>query len=325
MKKNIVALAVASAVAFPFSAMAEPKLYGKIHLNFGLHDETAGAATVADNWQVESYASRVGIKGDHDLGDGMKVTYKLEYEIDPDSGGSVWANRNQYLGLKAGFGEVRFGRHDTPLKMVQSKFDQFGDTEADLKHAGDEDGENRWGNTIIYLGKSGDFGYNVAIAPGEGDGTTGGDGIVDNISGSFSWKNGPFYVGAGMDIHDDTAGQESNTMMRLIGLYKMDKMQFGLMYQSGVEAAKATADEEDWIGLSFNMKLGGNNKIKAQYIMAEDNGATATENTLLAVGFDHKFSKAVTGYAMFSDRAKDQGSASLEEETTISVGMITKF
>ena len=354
MKKKLSSLLVAGTMAsvLPLSiAQAdETKVYGKLHLNYGTYEEKSGSTTVEDNWQLNSYASRFGVKGSKDLDGGLQAIYKLEWEVNPDgdnteefdvedgsqadntdavtiedSGTAGFSRRNMYVGLKGGFGELRFGRHDTPLKLVQGKFDQFNDTLGDLKHAGDEDGENRVDNVLAYLGKAGEINFTIALIPSEGDGTTAGDGPADSYSASISYSTGPLYVGVAMDSYDDTAGADENSLARLVAIYKMSDMQFGLLWQSGVEAPDTSAAKEDWIGLSFNTKFGGNNKFKAQYIMVEDSAATPLEGTLLAVGIDHNLDKKNKVYVMYTALEEEAGGTTTKEVNSLSVGMVSGF
>ncbi|MDZ7663622.1 porin [Thiohalophilus sp.] len=326
MKKKLIALAVTGALMTPMLAQAAPTVYGKVHLSYGnVEDGTAGGN---DNWQLRSHASRVGVKGDRDLGNGLSAIYKFEWQVDYEQGTDAgFDRRNMYAGLKGGWGEVRFGRHDTPLKMAQGKFDQFGDTDADLKNAGDEDGENRLDNVLAYLGKSGNIKYAIALIPGEGDGTTAGDGPADSISASIAYESGPLYVALAQDSYDDTgavAGSE-NSITRVVGTYKMGNMQLGLLYQTGVEGVSPSTDEEDWLGLSFSTKFGGKNKFKAQYITTEDNQASAVESTLMAIGVDHKFDKKTSGYLMYSNLDEEQGGATITDDTFLGAGLVLKF
>ena len=152
MNKKLIAVAVATGLALPMVSahavdVADKKLevYGKVQLNISSNDQLG---TTSDNILLESNGSRLGFKGKIPLDAGLVGTYKYESEIDVESAVSKLATRNTYVGLKGAFGEVRFGQHDSPLKMAQGKFDQFGDTDGDLKHAGDEDGENRNKNAI---------------------------------------------------------------------------------------------------------------------------------------------------------------------------------
>ncbi|MGM0680519.1 MAG: porin, partial [Pseudomonadota bacterium] len=222
-------------------------------------------------------------------------------------------------------GQVRFGRHDTPLKMAQGKFDLFGDTSGDLKNAGAQDGENRLDNVLAYLGKSGNIKYAIALIPGEGDGTTGGDGPADSISASIAYSDGPLYVALAQDSYDDTDGSAENSLTRLVGTYKMGNMQVGLLWQSGVEGATTTGQDEDWLGVSFKTKISAKNSFKAQYITVEDNETTAREGTLMAVGIDHKFDKKTSGYVMYSNVEEEVGSTTDKDDTFLGAGLVLKF
>ena len=327
MNKKLIAVAVAAGLALPMVSahavdVADKKLevYGKLHLNLSANDQLG---KTKDNFLLESNASRLGFKGVIPLDDGLKGTYKFESEIDVDSKTTAFATRNTYLGLKGSFGEVRFGQHDSPLKMAQGKFDQFGDTAGDLKNAGDEDGDNRNTNSITYLGKFDSLAVNIQLVPGEGDGTTGGQGIADTTSVALSYKAGPVYVAVANDSYDKKAGSETG-LTRFVATYKLNSMQFGLLAQSGVEGPKTSADKETWLGLSFNMKMGSKNKLKAQYITVKDNAATALEGTQLSVGFDHKIGKKGTVYAMYNT-ITEKAAATTKDNNTISVGYILKF
>ncbi len=328
MNKKLIAVAVAAGLALPMVAanavdVADKKLevYGKLHLNFGKHDELG---TTADNWRLSSYASRLGFKGQQKLDAGLVGTYKFESEIAVESGTTSFATRNTYVGLKGSFGEVRIGRHDSPLKMAQGKFDQFGDTEGDLKHAGDEDGENRNQNSITYLGKFSGVGVNVQIIPGEGDGSTASQGPADTISAAVSYKTGPMYFAVAQDSYDDKAGSAEASLTRLVATYKLSSMQFGALYQTGVEAPDTAAAKENWLGLSFNMKMGKNNKLKAQFITVKDNAASALKSTQFSVGFDRKLGKKGTVYAMYN-KIKEEDTATTKDNSSVSAGYILKF
>lgn len=328
MNKKLIAVAVAAGLALPIVSahaveVTDKKLevYGKLHLNFGSYEELG---TANDNWRLTSNASRLGFKGQIKLDEGLTGTYKMETEVAVEDGTTDFATRNTYVGLKGNFGEVRLGRHDSPLKMAQGKFDQFGDTVGDLKYAGGQDGENRNKNSITYLGKFGNVGFNAQIIPGEGDGVTAGDGPADTISVGVSYKDGPLYVALAQDSHDSTGGAAEDSLTRLVATYKMSSMQFGVLYQTGVEAPDTAAAKEDWLGLSFNMKMGKNNKLKAQYIVVEDGATNALEGTHFSIGFDHKLGKKGTVYAMYNS-LKEEDTAVQTDNSSVSVGYILKF
>lgn len=328
MNKKLVAVAVAAGLALPMVSahavdVADKKLevYGKLHVSLNSNSQLG---TANDNYQLDSNASRLGFKGEIPLDGGLAGTYKFESEIAVEDGATAFATRNTYLGLKGGFGEVRLGRHDSPLKMAQGKFDQFGDTVGDLKNAGDEDGENRNTNSITYLGKSGNLSFNVQLVPGEGNGTTAGQGISDTTSVGVSYKAGPLYVAVATDSYDSTSGAAEDSLTRIVATYKIGNMQLGLLSQSGVEAPDTAAAKEDWLGLSFNMKMGSKNKLKFQHITVEDSASPALESTQTTIGFDHKLGKKGTVYALYNT-IEEKNTAVTKDDSTISVGYILKF
>ena len=331
MNKKLIAVAVAAGLALPMVSahaveVADKKLeiYGKVHVAVQSNDDALNTAN--DNWQVNSIDSRLGFKGAIPLDSGLTATYKYELGLDiadEPANDSGISRRNQYLGLKGGFGEVRIGRHDSPLKMAQGKFDQFGDTVGDLKFAGDEDGENRNDSSITYLGKFDKLAVNVQLVPGEGNGTTSGQGISDKMSVAVSYKDGPLYVAVANDSYDSTGGAAEDSLTRIVATYKMGDMQFGLLSQSGVEAPDTAAAKEDWLGLSFAMKM-GKNKLKFQHITTEDSDAPAVEGTSTSFGIDHKLGKKATVYAMYNTLEK-KAATTTTDESQLSVGYILKF
>lgn len=343
MNKKILAATIASVLCVPLMAHAadakksnSPTIYGKVHVSYGTIETKKNGVTTVDNWQERSHASRVGVKGERDLGNGLSAVYKFEWQVNTeesleDTGATngtydqIFERRNMYVGLKGGFGEFRVGRHDMPLKLAQGKFDQFGDTDADLKHAGDQDGENRKDNAVVYLGKSGNVGYSVAAVAGEESGANANDGPADTVSASVSYKSGPMYFAIAQDSHANAGNAESDSMTRFVSTYKFSKMQVGLLVQSGVEKANTAGNEEDWVGLSFNAKVGSKGKIKAQYIAVEDNETNKTEGTLMAVGYDYKFDKKTTGYVMYSNLEEEKSGAKTLESSFVGVGMVLKF
>ncbi|MDX1353157.1 MAG: porin, partial [Thiomicrorhabdus sp.] len=124
MKKNIIALAVASAIAAPVAMADAPVVYGQINVAIDSVKDEGMRTTDRD--------SRLGVKGSEDLGNGLKAIYKMEFgvSIDDDANKGTLTNRNQYVGLSGGFGTILMGRHDTPTKMIQAK-DLFNDGHAD--------------------------------------------------------------------------------------------------------------------------------------------------------------------------------------------------
>lgn len=124
MKKSLIALAVLGAAAS--AQAADISLYGVV--------DTGLAYTYQDNWGIDgntvahttdgesslemasgiNASSRVGIVGSEDLGNGMKVSFKLESGINSDDGalnqGGRLFGREASLTLSGDFGKISAGR-----------------------------------------------------------------------------------------------------------------------------------------------------------------------------------------------------------------------
>ncbi|WP_455212736.1 hypothetical protein, partial [Kaarinaea lacus] len=87
MNKKLISIAVGAAltagtvVAQAAEESMAPTVYGKVHMSYGaVKDETTTGnvtTTAADNMQVRSHASRLGVKGAVPINDSLKGTYKL--------------------------------------------------------------------------------------------------------------------------------------------------------------------------------------------------------------------------------------------------------
>ncbi len=143
LPNNILAVAALSTLTVSAFA-ADISLYGKANLTVQSSDDGEGSFT-----EIKSNASRIGLKGTHELEEGLKVVYKAEFQVDldGDSDDNI-TSRNQYIGLRGAFGEVLLGKNDTVTKQSQGKVDLFSDLNADIKVLWK--GENRLSDTLTY-------------------------------------------------------------------------------------------------------------------------------------------------------------------------------
>lgn len=117
-KKSLAAVAVLAAFAGSAYA-ADVTMYGRVDLGLRFTNTDADVAGQDDVSKFEmasgNYAgSRFGVKGEEDLGNGMKVGFVLENGFSADDGklgteGKLF-DRQSSLHVKGSFGEVAFGR-----------------------------------------------------------------------------------------------------------------------------------------------------------------------------------------------------------------------
>ena len=119
-KKSLIAVAVLGATAFSVQA-ADVTMYGKVDtgLLFKSNEITEGsqAKVDSDTFSMENglnSASRFGVKGTEDLGNGVKVGFKLENGFKSDSGefktsGKLF-DRESSVSVYSDFGTLSMGR-----------------------------------------------------------------------------------------------------------------------------------------------------------------------------------------------------------------------
>lgn len=299
------------------NAMAEDQwveVYGKIMLTLDKVDEDNGD----DQWEVNSNASRFGVKGKGAAGS-LEAFYQMEWEIDLADSSKSSADhikaRNQVVGLRGGFGEVFMGRHDTPTKAVQKKIDIFGDLTGDIKHA--FNGEVRADNIVQYgTPKLGGFQAKLAFVPGEE--TAVNDGLADGTSLSMEYSTGGLTLGLGLDSDVEKVGADTT---RLMAQYKLDAWQFGLMYQD-TEYLNA-----DGNGMMASVKYtAGAHSFKLQLIDSDvyESGISDkvkySEQTSL--GWDYKLGKKTT---FFTYLTMSEEGVSGDEDSIFGLGLVQKF
>src|SRR5690606_13992773 len=125
MKKSLLALAIFGAFAGTASAQSSVTIYGIVDTGIAHIDN--GGDSVNAMRSGNNNSSRIGFKGAEDLGNGLKTTFVLENGINTDDGtGNAGFSRISYIGLEGGFGKVRLGKQNTPIKEALSKIDPFG-------------------------------------------------------------------------------------------------------------------------------------------------------------------------------------------------------
>lgn len=298
-------------------------VYGKIILTIDKVDEDNGD----DQWEVNSNASRFGVKGKGAVGDGIEAFYQMEWEVDiADKSGADenMKSRNQIVGLRGSFGEVFAGRHDTPTKKLQKKIDIFGDLTGDIKHS--FNAEKRANNIAQYTTpKMGGFKAKLAFIPGEDTGTN--DGLADATSMALEYKTGNLNLGVSFDTDVETYGVDTT---RLMAQYKMDAWQFGLMYQMTDNDFEVLIPEEtkDGSGMMASAKYTtGKNTFKIQLIDSDIYEIAGVSSKVkytsqTSLGWDHKLAKKTT---LFTYLTMSEEGDSGDDNSIFGIGIVQKF
>jgi len=127
MKKTLVAVA---ALAVASAAMADVTLFGNIDQAYTKSTTTVDSAQTASTAGMSSYqmgSSAIGVKGEEDLGGGLKASFLHEMGVNTETNTSE-ITRQAYIGLSGGFGAVRIGKQYSAAFFNMLNADPFGAT-----------------------------------------------------------------------------------------------------------------------------------------------------------------------------------------------------
>jgi predicted porin len=318
MKKSTLALAVAAALTgFGTVAQADTTLYGSARVSVDYNDLDVPGYDA--NWDVYNNASRLGVRGEEDLGGGLSAIYQYEFGVDITEGTSGFnSNRPKWVGLKgSSWGSVTAGTQWTPYYNVIGIGDIFNSSKvfssgtAGLNsYLGNTYGL-RMDNSLIYtspnwsgfsaqamLVMNGTCAPQDPQTPSELCGASStGNRLPNNLSENVdmwniaaSYKNGPFFAGATYMALDGNSFDDFYTVPN----YNGDQWGVAFGYNSGPFAVTLAYEQGDvntvYYWDSGNIYLTGqytfgNNVIRASYGYLEaDDDLIATTGGIVDQG-----------------------------------------
>jgi predicted porin len=301
MKKSLIALAVAGAMVAPMVAQADATLYGSMRIE--LNDWDSGSSL-----DLNDNSSRVGIKGDVDLGlEGTKGIFQWEFNInttDDNQYGDL-GERLGLIGATGDWGTALVGRQYHPhFLWVNLNTYLFSDaTMGEAAFLGNT-GHKRTENTLAYVSPSMN-GFTVAgglVIEGTAD--------SEDVDGhNFAVK----YAGNGLTAALSFGDLKSN------GAVGLDREVVGASVKYAVnEAATVMARYEDADQTGNDQKvwfLGGSYKIENTTLklgygdLEVDNGVTTADGDYWAAEVHQKMGKGAV-YAAYADFNDFSGYAS---------------
>ena len=291
MKKLALAIAIATTPFIAGMAQAEdgkPELYGRVNLGFQYVDEADLIANLDKaldgKTELRSNSSRIGVKGSQVINDAVTAIYQVELRINPDSkdGGDKdhMKHRNSFIGFKGEFGTVKFGTHDTPLKLIQDKIDLFSTLDGDIKEALFANSENRGENMLMYTSPSLN-GFTVDVAHISTEETDPAKKDDDGISAAVSYKADKMYFGI---AYDDNVKDQDISTLRASARVDVGALQLGAIYE---ESEKANVKDDGWL-VSAAYKMAPKVTLKAQYGQSD---MVYKDGESVSVGADYQYAK----------------------------------
>ncbi len=366
--KKILPLAIAAALVVPAAAMADATVYGKLrtsvdYVDFGadnlfeqvvddITDDEAASVRDDSQFAIRSYASRLGVKGSEDLGNGLKGIYQIEMEVvfadQVDEFGTEsnpFTGRNTFVGLAGGFGTLLIGRHDTPLKMSTGKLDYFADTSADYngtrsyqndvfnaygyRHAADFS-DRRADGTVAYVSPNwAGLTLAGAVIPGENEEA---NSLADAYSVAAMYENGGIYLAGAYEAADGetdllnvTAEPGDHSQWRVGGGYDAGGWKVAAVYENeAIERINGNdwTDVDRWdISGAFTLGMG---EIKGTYFDWDDS-ITDVKGSGFSLGYDYNFSKRTQLYVLYHDSTIEAPNYNDDDLQIVSVGVNHAF
>lgn len=355
MKKTLIALAAIATVGAA-SAQSSVTLYGRVESNVTLQSPGSkasvnpGGELGGDVWRLNDGGrngiggSRWGLRGNEDLGGGLKAYFVLESGFNSDDGtagsSSQIFNRQSYVALgSTSFGDVRLGRVDTLTRQVNTG---FGDVTAEgeisvvelLATTGAARPANlplfqnlgtRVSNAVTYISPSfGGFQVTGLVGLGEGGGAARHDGIM----GSF--RSGPIAVALSYEQYD--GNDTYNEVITFGGNYNFGFATVYAGYQMtsdyGTQAAFPATLGIDHDAYSLGVMVPwGNWQFRGQYISSTvelPGAAPDYDQSKYGISARYALSKRTTLYGVFTQRSGDENS-SYQRRQEAAVGVAHTF
>ena len=273
-----------------FSLLSETSLYGKLWISIEHQEKSMGSES-----ELVSNASRIGLKGNLDLGNELTAIYQLEYEVDPIDGTAdetkerSLKQRNSFIGLKGFYGTLFMGTHDTAFKKSQKKIDIFNDLSGDIKNI--LLGENRMKDFIGFKTPKSKNGFSATFNAIKGSKNLVKNKVGDYLSYSLNYEGNNYYAAVAIDA--DAKGYDST---RYSFHLPMDIYTFGVIYQ---ESKKINSNKtESGFAISALRKIGSKGEIKIQ--LAESD-MKLSEGKQFSLGYDYNLSKQFKLFFFHSD------------------------
>lgn len=193
MKKSLIALTLA---ALPVAATADVTLYGAIKAGVqtyrSVEHREGKVVGVGTGSEISDFGSKIGFKGQEDLGNGLKAVWQLEQGASVAGTNSGWGNKQSFVGLKGGFGTIRVGSLNSPLKNTGSKVNAWESgkfTGNVLEISGMAEREHRYLSARYDSPEFAGFSGSVQYAPKDNSGSNG-----ESYHVGLNYRNNGFFA-----------------------------------------------------------------------------------------------------------------------------------
>ncbi|RLJ38606.1 porin [Acidovorax sp. 106] len=316
MKKSLIALAVLAASG---AAMAQSSvtLFGIV--DAGVGRVSSGGTSVTGVTNSGLATSRLGFRGEEDLGGGLKAGFWLEGAVQNDTGTGQGGGaagpgfefkRRSTLSLAGGFGEVRLGRELTVGYVNSTAADVFGDNGVGASIGKNHFAgviETRKGNGISYILPSnlgGIYGQ-VQYVFGESLSNAAYDKAGDYLGARIGYRNGPLDTAIAFAKGRGASAAADADQFNIFASYDLGVVKpFIGFNQEKNKAAVQTKFQSYLLGLTAPV---GPGTVRVSYNDV-DKKNSADDGQKFAIGYVYDLSKRTALYGTLA-HVKNKGAA----------------
>ena len=304
------ALGVAVALGLLAQAQAtEVSIYGRANLSLDQLDNGQDSAL-----NVSSNSSRLGFRGKTELEHGLEAFFQIEQTIFFDEGRGNFADRDSFLGLRGNFGSLRLGQFDTPLKVIRARVDLFGNRIGDIRNLSRVNTGNdlignvfdeRFKNGVAYQSPAvNNITFDLHYSPHHANGATN-DNKREALSTAVTYAAKGRYVSL---AYERSEGNETlnPTAWRLGAFYDATEQ---LRLTTFIQLDKdLPIGDRTLFGAGAAYKL-EHYTLKSQLYRVNNRDADDADATLLVLGVDRQFGRALVGYLAYAISSNDNDAA----------------
>ncbi|MEX1666288.1 porin [Zhongshania arctica] len=307
-------------------AHADVSFYGKANISY--QNTKRGIDSNSKQWELNSNASRIGIKGDIPIDDtNISAIIQVEYEVAIDDGETGNAQslkqRDTFAGLTGSWGTVVAGQMNTATKDMSREVDLFNNLAVgDVKYY--LSGENRLKNTIRYSSPRlfDHLSGSIAVVPGE-DSSTNQDGPADGTTISVRYDGDGVAVGFAHD--QEVNGKNVNRAIAHLEIMNID---LGILIQTSEISKPINNNDEDEEAGVLSLSYHANNKLDFKFQIGHTeidlfNGDKQLDQ--IATGVDYRISKSLTAYGYSAQVTSKSSATSTSKDRTTGIGMVLRF
>jgi predicted porin len=330
VKKNVALALAISAVTMSVQAQSNTiktagnwEFYGRAHLSVDKLDD----GNKYDRMNLSSNSSRVGFRGDKQFGD-LKGIWQVESEIRFNQTASdasqkstttgapevkaefnTLSTRDTFAGVEGGFGQIKVGKFDTPMKVARGAADLFGDQLGDMRNITSTGAkfDLRPNNIIQYQTPTmSGLRFAVAIVPHSGavaetNSSTGVETKNGLTSMSLTFNQGDFSAALAQEStqKDTTDGDREATRLALS--YKaMKDLKLVGFYQDAKYMSGSTDNGSKVTGFGAEYQIIPNHTVLRAHVMDRAANKANSDSKLTAIGIDRIISKELRFYANYA-------------------------